>query len=62
MPHFELCEIEDYYTYYVVIMEIPEQTFWENDLRFLEGVLRNKVAYDRWLQYAIEKEKKRSGR
>lgn len=44
-------------------MEIPESTFWENDLRFLDAVLRNKAAYDRWLRYAIEKEgERRRGR
>nr|DAZ26439.1 MAG TPA: hypothetical protein [Caudoviricetes sp.] len=43
-------------------MEIPENTFWENDLRFLDAVLRNKAAYDRWLRYAIEKEGERRGR
>ena len=62
LPKFELYEIEDYYTFYVIIMEIPENTFWENDLRFLDAVLRNKAAYDRWLRYAIEKEGERRGR
>lgn len=40
-------------------MKIPEKTFWENDLRFLDDVLRNKVAYDKWLHYALEKEGER---
>ena len=52
--------MEDYYTYYVLILGIPEDIFWYADLSFLLGVVENKTAYDAWLDYAIEKERKRN--
>ncbi len=55
-------EIEDYYTYYVMIMEIPEETFWKTDLPFLDRVAENKTAYDGWLGYAIGKEREKHGK
>lgn len=55
-------EIEDYYTYYVMIMEIPEETFWKTDLPFLDRVAENKTAYDSWLGYAIGKEREKHGK
>ena len=59
MPDFDLVEIEDYYTYYVLILEIPENIFWNADFSFLAGVVENKLAYDAWLDYAMERERKR---
>ena len=52
-------DVEDYYTYYVLILEIPEDIFWFADYSFLRGVVENKTAYDGWLNYAIEKERDR---
>ena len=48
-------DIEDYYTYYVMILEIPEELFWYADYSFLLGVVENKTAYDGWLNYEIER-------
>lgn len=59
MPKFDLEEIEDYYTYYVMIMKIPDALFWDSDLPFLDRVIYNKTAYDGWLSYAIKKEGER---
>jgi hypothetical protein len=59
MPKFDLQEIEDYYTYYVIIMGIPESLFWNEDLRFVDRVLINKASYDQWLNYEMQREKKR---
>ena len=55
-------EIEDYYTYYVMIMEIPDEVFWKSDLAFLSRVADNKTAYDGWLGYAMRKERDRRGK
>jgi hypothetical protein len=54
--------VEDYYTYYVLILEIPEDIFWYADYSFLLGVVENKVAYDGWLSYVTERERKRAAK
>jgi len=59
MPAFKLEEIEDYYTYYVLILGIPEACFWDEDLRFLDRVATDKAAYDGWYAYAMREEAKR---
>ena len=55
-PKFELEDIEDYYTYYVQILEISEDLFWYADYSFLLGVVDNKTAYDGWLNYVLSRE------
>lgn len=55
IPKFPLEEIEDYYTYYVQIMKIPESVFWNADICFLDRVIENKESYDGWLSYAIKR-------
>lgn len=59
MPKFELEEIEDYFTYYVQILKIPESLFWNADISFVERVTRNKAAYDGWFQSVMEAERKK---
>ena len=49
-------DIEDYYTYYVLILEISEDLFWNADFSFLKTVALNKSAYDSWKNYAISEE------
>ena len=56
IPKFELEDIEDYYTYYVLILEISEDLFWNADFSFLKTVALNKSAYDSWKNYAISEE------
>lgn len=60
LPKFELEDIEDYYTYYVLILEIPEHIFWYADYSFLLGIVEDKVAYDGWLNSYIEKEREKA--
>lgn len=60
MPEFSLEDIEDYYTYYVLILEIPEDVFWYADYSFLLGVVENKAAYDGWVNYVTEREREKS--
>jgi len=55
-------DVEDYYTYYVQILEVSEELFWFADVSFVLGVVENKVAYDGWLNSAIEKERKKQSR
>jgi len=49
-------DIEDYYTFYVLILGIPENIFWNYDLSFVMNVADNKSAYENWL--SSEKEKR----
>ena len=56
-PNFELEDVEDYYTYYVLILEIPEDIFWYADYSFLLSVVENKTAYDGWLNYVLNRER-----
>jgi len=60
IPKFVLEDVEDYYTYYVLILEIPEDIFWYADYSFLLGVVANKTAYDGWLNYAMDREREKS--
>ena len=55
MPKFKLEDIEDYYTYYVEIIGISAELFWNNDIRFVGEVAENKTAYDGWLAAVREK-------
>lgn len=61
-PKFVLEDIEDYYTYYVLILEIPEDIFWYADYSFLLGVVENKAAYDGWVNYVTEREREKARR
>lgn len=60
LPDFELEDIEDYYTYYVMILKLSEEIFWYADLSFVLGVVEDKAAFDNWLEYEKEKEWKRN--
>lgn len=55
-------QIEDYYTYYVLIMGMNEDIFWNTDLSFLLTVLENKCAYDDYINYLKEKEYEKRNR
>ena len=59
MPDFILEDVEDYYTYYVLILKIPEDIFWYADISFLLGVVENKTAYDGWLDYVIKRDREK---
>ena len=52
-------DIEDYYTYYVQIMELPEDIFWNAEIPFLDRIIDNKVAYDGWVSSVMEKEREK---
>ena len=59
LPAFEIEDLEDAYTYYVLILGIPEDIFWYADISFLVGVVDNKMAYDGWLNYMRDRESER---
>lgn len=48
--------VEDFYTYYVMILEVPENEFWNSTIGFLERITENKSAFDAWKNYIVEKE------
>ena len=53
MPKFKLEDIEDYYTYYVVLIGISEDLFWNSSS--VGMVADNKTAYENWLAAVREK-------
>ena len=59
LPNFDLEDIEDYYTYYVLILKISEDVFWNSDYSFLKSIVENKVAFDNYINYMQEKTSKR---
>ena len=58
IPKFELIEIEDYYTYYVLILGISEDVFFNADYSFLINVVENYDKYSQWLNYIKYKQSK----
>lgn len=58
-PKFDLEDLEDRYTFYVMILGISEDLFWNADVAFVEAVVQNKTAYDNWVSYVHERENKR---
>lgn len=62
MPKFTLVEVEDFYTLYVQVSGVPEDIFWNADLSFINGIVRNKRAFGDYVNYARRKEmEKHSG-
>lgn len=55
IPKFELQTIEDYYVYYVKIVGISEELFWNADFGFLTRIVENIDAVERWKNYIQEK-------
>lgn len=52
-------DVEDYYTFYVLILNLPEELFWYSDIAFVKSIVENKTAYDAWLDYEKEKLERR---
>lgn len=50
--------MEDYYTYYVEMLEISEDIFWYADIAFVRKVAENKAAYEGWLAQVRDKERR----
>lgn len=59
MPKYELEDIEDYYTYYVLILGISEDVFWNYDYSFVISVVENKSAFDEYINYLKYKEEQK---
>lgn len=58
-PKFDLEDLEDRYTFYVMILGVSEDLFWNADISFVEGVVQNKTAYDGWVSYVQYRENQR---
>lgn len=52
--------MEDAYTYYVLVLGIPADVFWNCDCAFVKSVAANKGAYEAWLGYAREREREKA--
>lgn len=55
MPDFELEDIEDYYTLYVLILGASENLFWDGDISFIRAAYDNKAAFDNYINVQQEK-------
>lgn len=62
MPDFPLEDVEDYYTYYVLILDLPDNIFWYCDCSFVRAVAENMAAYNGWRNYTEEKEREKAAR
>ncbi len=51
IPKFELQDIEDYYSYYVLILNISEELFWNCDYSFILSIVANKIAFENYIDY-----------
>ena len=45
----------DAYTHYVLNLGIPEDTFWNADVWFVQAIAKNKAAYDLWYAEALSR-------
>lgn len=54
--------MEDAYTYYVLLLGISEELFWNADISFIKGVVDDKAAFDGWENYVRRKERERAER
>lgn len=50
-------DVEDLYTYYVGIIGVNEDIFWNADYSFLLGVVENMTAFRGWKNYVETKER-----
>lgn len=55
LPKFTLADLEDYYCYFVLLNKIPEETFWNCEIPFIEAVTVNKNAVDGFMNYQQHK-------
>ncbi len=50
MPKYAIEDVEDAYSLYVGVFGISEDVFWYSDISFLEKVVKNISAYQKWIQ------------
>ena len=62
IPKFILEDWEDYYTYFVLILGMSEEIFFNVDYSSLLSILEDKIAYDNYINYVKEKEYERQRR
>ena len=56
LPKFRLEDIEDYYAYYVMILGMSEDIFWNYDISFVHWVAQDKAVYENWIAAARQEE------
>lgn len=52
---YKIKTLADIYTLYVLVVGIPENTFWNTDIRFLDLIYINKLAWDNYVQNPKER-------
>lgn len=58
IPDFEIESTADAYVYYVDIMHLSEELFWNAEIYMLDRIVNNKQAYQGWLSGQREKLRK----
>lgn len=58
MPDIKIHDIEDLYSLYVFIFEIPEDDFWNLPLKSVHEIAMNKLAYEAWKKSEEERRRK----
>lgn len=49
MPKFKMEDIEDIYTYYVMILGMSEDMFWNYDISTVRWIAKDKTAYEGYM-------------
>ncbi len=62
MPDVILEDVEDMYTFYVMILGVNENIFWNADYSFLISVAENKHAFDKYMNYRKSQEIEKIGK
>lgn len=56
LPKIKLEDIEDIYTYYVMILGISEDIFWNYDISMVRWIAEDKAAYEGYMAAIRENE------
>lgn len=54
---YQLADVEDFYTFFVLNIGVGDETFWKTDIEFLNNVAINKNAYDSYINFELEKKR-----
>ena len=55
-------DLEDRYAYYVMILGLSEDIFWNYDIAFVQWVTSDKAAHDNWAAAVRESEMEKARR
>ena len=59
--NFKLYDTKDYFYWYCIQGNVPESTFWNMPIPFVEGILMNDLTFQNWMDSKLEEERNRNG-